>query len=45
MGVNRADEQSPSALSAEATSRFLEGLELIRRGEYFAAQDLRHGHD
>jgi uncharacterized protein len=39
MGVNRADEQSSTALSAEATSRFLKGLELIRRGEYFAAHE------
>jgi hypothetical protein len=33
MGVNRADEQRSPALSAEATSRFLAGLELIRAGE------------
>ena len=39
MGVKRADEQSPSALSAEATGRFVEGVELIRRGEYFAAHE------
>ena len=39
MGVNRADEQSSSALSAEATSRFLQGVELIRAGEYFAAHE------
>ena len=38
-GVRRADEQSSPALSAEATSRFLAGLELIRRGEYFAAHE------
>ena len=34
-----ADEQSSSALSAEATSRFLQGVELIRAGEYFAAHE------
>ena len=39
MGVNRADERSSPALSAEATSRFLKGLELIRAGEYFAAHE------
>lgn len=39
MGVNRADEQSSPALSAEATSRFLAGIELIRAGEYFAAHE------
>jgi uncharacterized protein len=39
MGVNRADEQSSPALSAEATSRFLKGIELIRAGEYFAAHE------
>jgi predicted metal-dependent hydrolase len=39
MGVNRADEQSSTALSVEATSRFLAGLDLIRRGEYFAAHE------
>ena len=39
MGVERADEQSSTALSAEATSRFLDGLELMRRGEYFAAHE------
>ena len=30
---------SSSALSAEATSRFLDGVELIRAGEYFAAHE------
>jgi len=39
MGINRADEQSSPALSAEATSRFLAGIELIRGGEYFAAHE------
>jgi hypothetical protein len=39
VGTNRADEHSPAALSAEATSRFLHGLELIRAGEYFAAHE------
>jgi uncharacterized protein len=39
MGVGRADEQNLSALSAEATSRFLDGVELIKRGEYFAAHE------
>ena len=39
MGINRADEQSSAALSAEATSRFLAGIELIRAGEYFAAHE------
>jgi predicted metal-dependent hydrolase len=39
MGVNRADEQSSPALSAEPTSRFLKGMDLIRRGEYFAAHE------
>jgi predicted metal-dependent hydrolase len=39
MGVRRADEQSSPALSAEPTSRFLKGIELIRRGEYFAAHE------
>jgi predicted metal-dependent hydrolase len=39
MGINRADEQSSPALSAEATSRFLAGIELIRAGEYFAAHE------
>jgi uncharacterized protein len=39
MGVRRADEQSSSALSAEPTSRFLKGAELIGRGEYFAAHE------
>ena len=39
MGVRRSDEQSSSALSAEPTSRFLAGIELIRRGEYFAAHE------
>ncbi len=38
-GVNRPDEQRSPGLSAEATSRFLEGLELIRAGEYFAAHE------
>jgi len=38
-GVNRADEQSSPALSAEASSRFLKGVELIRAGEYFAAHE------
>jgi len=38
-GVDRADEQSSPALSAEATSRFLAGLELIGAGEYFAAHE------
>jgi len=37
--VRRADEQSSPALSAEPTSRFLAGAELIRRGEYFAAHE------
>ena len=37
--VRRADEQSSPALSAEPTSRFLAGVELIRRGEYFAAHE------
>jgi predicted metal-dependent hydrolase len=39
VGVRRADEEGSPALSAEATSRFLEGVELIRRGEYFAAHE------
>jgi len=39
MGVRRSDEQSPSDLSAEPTSRFLKGIELIRGGEYFAAHE------
>jgi len=39
MGVSRADEQGSPALSAEATSRFLDGVGLIRRGEYFAAHE------
>jgi predicted metal-dependent hydrolase len=39
MGVERAAKQSSPALSAEATSRFLAGLELIRAGEYFAAHE------
>jgi hypothetical protein len=39
MGVNRADELSSPALSAEASSRFLNGIELIRAGEYFAAHE------
>ena len=39
MGINRADEQSSPALSAEATSRFQTGIELIRGGEYFAAHE------
>src|ERR671934_985931 len=39
MGIRRADEQNSPALSAEATSRFLGGVELIRRGEYFAAHE------
>jgi len=34
-----ANERSSSALSAEAASRFLEGVELIRAGEYFAAHE------
>ena len=38
-GVNRADEQSSPALSAEASRRFLKGVELIRAGEYFAAHE------
>ena len=38
-GVDRADEQSSPALSAEASSRFLKGVELIRAGEYFAAHE------
>jgi len=37
--VRRSDEPSSPDLSAEATSRFLGGLELIRRGEYFAAHE------
>jgi predicted metal-dependent hydrolase len=37
--VRRANEPSSPALSAEPTSRFLAGLELIRRGEYFAAHE------
>jgi hypothetical protein len=39
MGVNRADELSSPALSAEASSRVLNGIELIRAGEYFAAHE------
>jgi predicted metal-dependent hydrolase len=39
MGVRPADEQSSPALSAETTSRFLRGVELIRAGEYFAAHE------
>ena len=38
-GLRRSDEQSSPDLSAEPTSRFLAGLELIRRGEYFAAHE------
>jgi len=38
MGTRRSDEQSPSDLSAEPTSRFLTGIELIWRGEHLAAQ-------
>jgi predicted metal-dependent hydrolase len=38
-GVRRSDERSPSDLSAEPTSRFLKGIELIRSGEYFAAHE------
>ena len=37
--VRRADEQRSPALPAEPTSRFLAGVELIRRGEYFAAHE------
>ena len=37
--VRRADEQSSPALYGEPTSRFLAGVELIRRGEYFAAHE------
>ena len=39
MGVRRAGERSSPALSTEPTSRFLAGIELIRRGEYFAAHE------
>jgi hypothetical protein len=39
LGVRRSDEQGSSDLSAEPTSRFLKGVELIRRGEYFAAHE------
>jgi predicted metal-dependent hydrolase len=39
MRVRRADERSSPALSAEPTSRFLAGVELIRAGEYFAAHE------
>jgi predicted metal-dependent hydrolase len=39
MGVRRADEQSSPALSAEPTSRFLAGIDLIKAGEYFAAHE------
>src|SRR4051794_16540933 len=39
MGVRRSNEQSSSDLTAEPTSRFLRGLELIRAGEYFAAHE------
>ena len=39
MGVRRSDEQSSPDLPAEPTSRFLRGLDLIRRGEYFAAHE------
>ena len=39
IGIRRANEQSSSALSEEATSRFLAGVELIRAGEYFAAHE------
>lgn len=39
MGIRRSNEQSSSDLSAEPTSRFLNGLDLIRRGEYFAAHE------
>jgi predicted metal-dependent hydrolase len=38
-GVRRADEPSSPALSAEPTSRFLAGIDLIRAGEYFAAHE------
>ena len=38
-GVRRAHGQSPRALQAEPTSRFLAGVELIRAGEYFAAHE------
>jgi predicted metal-dependent hydrolase len=37
--VRRAPRQSPSALQAEPTRRFLAGVELIRAGEYFAAHE------
>src|SRR3954465_5236247 len=39
MGVRRSNEQSSSDLTAEPTSRFLRGVELIRAGEYFAAHE------
>jgi uncharacterized protein len=39
MGVRRSDGQSPSDLSAEPTTGFLKGIELIRAGEYFAAHE------
>jgi uncharacterized protein len=39
MRIKRSDEQSPPDLSAEPTSRFLAGIELIRAGEYFAAHE------
>jgi predicted metal-dependent hydrolase len=38
-GVRRADKPSSPALSAEPTSRFLAGVDLIRAGEYFAAHE------
>jgi predicted metal-dependent hydrolase len=38
-GVGRARRQSPHSLQAEPPSRFLDGLALIRRGEYFAAHE------
>ena len=39
MGVRRSDERSSPDLSAEPTSGFLRGLELIASGEYFAAHE------
>jgi uncharacterized protein len=38
-GLRRSDEQSSPDLSAEPTSRFLAGIDLIRSGEYFAAHE------
>lgn len=39
MRVRRSGERGSPGLSADATSRFLAGIELIRRGEYFAAHE------